>query len=581
MNLEQMPNINFFWTSLLIEELIRCGCAHFVIAPGSRSTPLVAAVAYNKKARYTISFDERSAAFFALGHAKASNKPAALIVTSGTAVANLMPAVVEASMSRVPLIILSADRPWELRDLQANQTIIQSKFFGDYARWYFELPCPDDTIAPNFVLSCASYAVYRACGPNAGPVHLNCLFREPLTPEKVSYNTNLAALDHWSTSKESFTTYDQPTLRYSETCIAMLLELIRSARRGLVVLGELKTLKARESVRKFIQKLNWPVCADLASGLRYCEEKIIIKHDHHVLLKLSEQERNFDLVIQIGGRLISKNLEQLLQARVGQTHILIDDHTDRSDPNLSITHRVSTNIENFCDNLSKKITTNTMCENNSYIIKQSEQISQIINNIIYHEKAISEPYVARTISQLTSNNAVVFASTSMPIRDYHMFAASRADNGPEVIINRGASGIDGLMSTAIGFAAASQKRMTILIGDLGFLHDANALALLEKLEVPVTIVIINNQGGGIFSFLPVAHYPELLTPFIDTPHDYTLAGYAQVFGVKHIYNYTKQEFEKNYQESQKNNSHIILEVQTKRDENFRLHEYIKNQVMKD
>ena len=353
MNLKYAPNNNYFWTSLLIEELIRCGCDQFVVAPGSRSTPLAGAVAENPKARYVVTFDERSAGFFALGYAKARGFPAAIITTSGTAVANLMPAVVEAAYARVPLIILSADRPWELRDVEANQTINQSNFFGLFTRWFFELPCSDDRISPRMILSTANYAVYRSRFPMAGPVHINYLLREPLAPVEQNYKSDFSSLKNWHSSSEPFTRYDNPIKEPSAHMLGHIAEIIKNAQSGLVIIGAVKNKSTQKSLMNLAEILNWPLCVDIASGLQQNKASFIIKHGHHALLKPLAEGQIFDVILQIGGRLISKTVEQLLNTRNGLAHIFVDDHHERSDLGFSVTHRIESDIEKFAEKLMK------------------------------------------------------------------------------------------------------------------------------------------------------------------------------------------------------------------------------------
>lgn len=570
------PNVNYYWTALLIEELIRQGCTHFVVAPGSRSTPLAAAVANNARAKYTVTFDERSAGFYALGHAKATGYPAAIIVTSGTAVANLMPAVVEASLDRIPLIVLSADRPPELHDVQANQTIYQNNFFHPYARWFFALPTPHDMAPPSMILSVASFAMWQSRYPMAGPVQLNCPFREPLIPSAEAYDPQTKTLGLWPKTKEPFTRYEPASKRLDTTQISSLATIINSAKQGLFVVGAVKDAMTQQAILKLARALSWPLCADIASGLRQHEDALIIRHDHHVFLHHEVQKLSFDVVLQIGGRLISKTLEQMLAKRHGQKHILVDDHPKRSDPGLTVTNRLDVDIETFAHELSGLVDKSGVPHSALPLLREiSGRTIKIIDSIIAEGVEASEPFVARHISKTIDKDSMLMACTSMPIRDYHMFAISRPDGGPVVVVNRGASGIDGLISTAIGFAQASQKRSTVLIGDLAFMHDANALALLKNLSMPMCVVVINNGGGGIFSFLPIAKFPQILTPFIDAPHDHDLSGLPQTFGIEHCRVKTKAEFVIAYENAQACEQHKVIEVMTERTSNYLLHERIK------
>ena len=357
-------------------------------------------------------------------------------------------------------------------------------------------------------------------------------------------------------------------------------DVITHAHSGLLVIGALKNKKAQSSILKLAKILNWPLCVDISSGLKQNQNYYIIKHEHHALLKPLAEGQNFDVVMQIGGRLISKTLEQLLQTRAGLTHLMIDDHPERSDPGLCVTHRIESEVEIFIKALIKLLKN---ISSQSYalpvLLKSSTRVSKILDKIIAEGDAVSEPYVARRISELISAKSMLMACTSMPIRDYHMFAVSRKDGGPHIVVNRGASGIDGLISTAIGFAHASRKQSTVLIGDLAFMHDANALAMLNQLKEAMCIVVINNQGGGIFSFLPVAQFPQIMTPFIDAPHEHDLSGFAQAFNINFVRVKTKQDFDVAYRHAQRTKINYIIEVCSDKKTNFLLHERIRQEVL--
>ncbi|HXW60933.1 MAG TPA: thiamine pyrophosphate-dependent enzyme, partial [Myxococcota bacterium] len=303
----------------------------------------------------------------------------------------------------------------------------------------------------------------------------------------------------------------------------------------------------------------------------------IIKHDQYLFQHADIKALDFDVVLQVGGRLIAKPVEELLKNRRG-IHIFVDDHHKRSDPGLSVTHRLDGDIELFAREL-----TTLLAKKPSLLLpiwlSLADKFDSIITDLIKEGDKATEPFVAHHISQVIDKQCMLMACTSMPIRDYHFFARYRDDGGPKIVVNRGTSGIDGLISTAIGFSHASKKRCTVLIGDLAFMHDANALALLQQLSVPMCIVAINNQGGAIFSFLPVAKFPHILTPFIDTPHDHDLAYFAKVFHIKHCLAITKTEFIDSYKEAKKAGHHIIIEVRSDKESNFLLHERIKKALL--
>jgi len=261
-------NLNTLWGKLITEELLRNGIDYFCISPGSRSTPLTAAIARNKKARKIIYFDERGSAFHALGYAQAKGIPAVIVTTSGTAVANLFPAVIEAYQNKIPMIILTADRPPESLEVGANQTINQTNIFGKYVKWYFCFPCPDKKISPKMVLTTIDYAVYLSLNNPSGPVHINCMLREPLEPDEFdnqdSQDVYLKDIKNWMKNYRPYTAYSiSATTIESRETLGTISEIIKTEKRGLISVGRLKNNNETKAVLDFVRKVNWPVYADI------------------------------------------------------------------------------------------------------------------------------------------------------------------------------------------------------------------------------------------------------------------------------------------------------------------------------
>ena len=293
MTIQSSPNMNYLWANLMIEELIRNGVNTFCISPGSRSSPLVLAVANNPKAKSLIHFDERGSAFRALGIASAMRKPCVVITTSGTAAANVFPAVIEASKKKVPLIILTADRPPELRFTGAHQTIDQNKMYGEYVRWFFDLPCPTEAIALEFILTTIDQAISRAKGNPGGPVHINCMYREPLIGAGLkSTPTYLKTICNWEKDTSPYTQYVPSNAHLDQNAIKELIDKIENIKSGIIVVGKLSSLKEQKSVLKLTEKLNWPVFADISSGLRLGNaHKNIIHYFDQILLSDQYQKQ--------------------------------------------------------------------------------------------------------------------------------------------------------------------------------------------------------------------------------------------------------------------------------------------------
>ena len=574
-------NINVLWGSIIVEELVRSGVDYFCISPGSRSTPLTVAVAKNPSAKSLICYDERAAAYHALGYARATGKPAAVITTSGTAVANCLPAVVEADADRVPLLILSADRPPELQETAANQTIRQQNIFGNYLRWQFTLPCPDEKIAPQMLLTTVDQAVYRTQRPPAGAVHLNLMFREPLAPTPAAVPPPyLDQLERWQQSDAAYSTYFLSFPETAEPALQELAETLAGTRRGLLVAGKLDNRGEQDAVRQLAAKLRFPVFADIRSGLRLgFSDPIHITYFDQLLFS-EKFRRRFqpELILHFGGQPLSKRFLQYLENYPPKKYLVVANHPFRQDPAHRVTHRIEADISSFSRDLpvsnSGKIDSAWLEE----ISAASQKIDRLLGEELNVTERLSEPAVARAISQIIPADQALFVASSMPIRDLDMFADPGGAPVP-VAANRGASGIDGTIASAAGFAVGLGKPVTLLIGDLAFLHDLNSLSLLNRLQQPLTIVLLNNHGSGIFSFLPIAGFPDVFEKYFATPHTCRFEAAARMFDINYRKPQTLTEFKEVYQKALGSNHSTLIEVQTDREQNVLLHKKLQKKII--
>ncbi len=549
------------WADQLIDELVRCGVTHFCIAPGSRSTPLVAAVARHPEARAIVHYDERGTAFWALGYGRATGRPAAWITTSGTAVANGLPAVVEASQDEVPLLLLTADRPPELRDTGANQTIDQVKLFGSYVRWQFELPVPDPDLDPALVRTTIDQAVYRSMRSPAGPVHLNCPFREPLVPEPGK----LAPIKAFN---EPHTRYAAPVMAPDPVALSELAATVRSVERGLIIAGRLRTAEAATAVAKLAAHLGWPLLPDVTSGLRLGADGFPLVPFAELLLRDPERAARAlqpEAVLHIGGRFVSKRLLQFIKAARLRCYAHVHDSPIRLDPVHRVTFRLEADVARTCTAL---VETLPATGRPSAWTRHWRRADEAVRNRLqqqFQHRELAEPDVAWHLARwLPSTHGLVLAS-SLPVRLMHTWAAPDGTQ-PPVAANRGASGIDGTVATVAGFAMGLERPVTLLIGDLALLHDLNSLALLR--DQPVVVVVLNNDGGGIFSFLPIAAHTELFEPFFGTPHGLQFAHAAHLFGLTYEAPRTLQELEQAYREACSRPTATLLEVRTHRSRTY-------------
>ncbi|HET7480156.1 MAG TPA: 2-succinyl-5-enolpyruvyl-6-hydroxy-3-cyclohexene-1-carboxylic-acid synthase [Rubrobacteraceae bacterium] len=572
------PHLNRLWAALIVEELARCGVGLFCVAPGSRSTPLVAALAENDRARSLIHFDERGTAFAALGYARATGSPAAWITTSGTAVANGLPAVVEASVDGAPMILLTADRPPELRQTGANQTIDQPDIFGDYVRWRFDLPAPDPAIDPAMVLTTVDQAVYRSRRSPSGPVHLNLMFREPFLPDPGDEAEAPPGPESWRESNVPYTRYAATKPAVDETEVRRIREELRTVERGVVIAGRLTSRAQGESVIKLAEALGWPLLPDVGSQARLgAESRNVVAHYDALLASETFAEAHApEAVLHIGGRALSKRLEKLVARSRPQPYIVVRENPFRLDPGHRVTQSVEMDIVDFCaafDGVSPL--------QHGWLAgwrEASGKVSRSLDKLLPETEDLSEPLVARLVSRHVPKDHGLVAASSMPVRDLDTFAVTDGA-GVLVAANRGASGIDGTVATAAGFARGRGAPVTLIIGDLALLHDLNSLAMLR--DALVVVIVVNNDGGGIFSFLPVAGHRGFFEPYFGTPQGVGFGPAATMFGLGYESPRTGTEFVKAYRAACARGSSTLIEVKTDREENVALHRELVEEIHRD
>ncbi|MDZ4723219.1 MAG: 2-succinyl-5-enolpyruvyl-6-hydroxy-3-cyclohexene-1-carboxylic-acid synthase [candidate division Zixibacteria bacterium] len=573
-------NINSVWAGLLIEELSRHNITQFYISPGSRSTPLVAAVAQNSRAESVIHFDERGAAFCAIGYARAARKAAVLICTSGTAVAEYFPSVIEASMDNLPLIILSADRPTELHDVGANQTIHQAGLFGRYARHSIDLPCPDIAISSLFVLATVDYAVRLAHGSEPGPVHINCRFREPLAPIESGedFLSYLKPVETWSKNNNPNTRHQVGKSTCDKTAIDHLASEIGQSSRGLVIVGQLRTKEERESAALLCKTLDWPVFADVTSGLYFgfSVDSLIVHYDLFLGSEVHGREINLDFILHIGGQFVSRMLQDFI-AQTRPVHFVQIDSVPRIiDPSHQLTQRIEADIATFCAQLLTK-RNQSQSRLTGLLTKSSEISQQIICGKFSKAEALTDVGVVFELSKQIADNSGLFLASSMPIRLMNMYG-SKSNYNVTVGSNRGVSGIDGTIASAVGFAQGLGQPVTLLIGDLAFLYDLNSLALVKQSSQQIIIVILNNNGGGIFAHLPIAKFDTIFEKYFITPHNLSFEHAAKLFLIPYVNPRTRSDFVNQYQQGVKSGKSAIIEITLDREKDMALHKAIVTEV---
>lgn len=581
------PNLNCLWADAIIEELVRTGVRTFCISPGSRSAPLTLAVANHPQTKSIVHFDERATAFHALGHAKATGCPAVVLCTSGTAVANILPAVVEAALSCTPLIVLSADRPPELLDTGANQAIDQTNLFGKYPRWEHTLPCPDAHIPVSRVLTVVDQAVHRASSTPAGPVHLNCMFREPLTPDPEPYDAEAAwsGLDRWRDDTEPYTTYSTPSLHAEEKTLRESIGILRAAKRGLLIVGQLTNDADRDATRAIGRALGWPVFADVTSGLRSESEKFqaIPFYDLMCSTAPGPEQIKPDTILHLGASLTSKRLNALLAQTELQHYVRVAAHPFRHDPAGRVTLRLQSDLNTFAQAVASETDQASLSIDKEWCASLQQSSTRISERLreyfLTHDESTEIGSVRAVLKNLRGDHAL-FLGNSLPIRHADSFGGTTQHPSP-IIANRGASGIDGNIATATGYAMGANTPVTAILGDLTALHDLNAFALLRSNPVPVILIILNNDGGGIFSMLPVARHPEHFERYFGTPHGLSFDALAAAFGLRYEHPASLAELEVVYRDACKREDSTVIEITTERSANATLTRQLEEWIAQD
>jgi 2-succinyl-5-enolpyruvyl-6-hydroxy-3-cyclohexene-1-carboxylate synthase len=524
----------------LVDELVRCGLREAVLAPGSRSAPLALALAEHPAVRLHVLLDERGAAFFALGAAKRSGRPAAALCTSGTAAANFHPAVVEAFHAHAPLLLLTADRPPELRDTGANQTIEQRRLYGGALRWFGEVGVPATAAlsqAGRWWRSVAARAWAEALGPPAGPVQLNLPLDEPLVPpggelagEPLPGRPNGAP---WTASPDAGT-WRPPTAEE----VAALAAAVRQAPRGLLVAGWGAAVRP-EVVDAFAAASGWPLLADPLSGLRR-GPFAVAAYDALLRVPGFAAAHRPELAVRVGAGPTSKALANWLDAGVPQ--LLLDPGNAWADPLRAASTRLTADPDALLEAAAEALAAGGGATPRAAAGRNDDgwraawtaadaRALKAIGELLDGWDAPFEGRVARDLAANLPDGATLVVGSSMPVRDLDAFALPR--DGLAYVANRGASGIDGFVATALGAASVAPGPVAALCGDLTFLHDASSVLGARACRPGVTFVVLDNDGGGIFSFLPQAALPPaLFEPLFGTPHGLDLVAVATAAGLE-------------------------------------------------
>ncbi|MDH4247955.1 MAG: 2-succinyl-5-enolpyruvyl-6-hydroxy-3-cyclohexene-1-carboxylic-acid synthase [Deltaproteobacteria bacterium] len=603
-------NRNTLWASLFVEELVRGGVSVACVSPGSRSTPLTLALARQPGMTVYTLLDERGAAFFALGLAKSAGQPVALVCTSGTAAANYLPAVVEAHLSRVPLILLTADRPPLLREVGAGQTIDQLKLFGGAVRWFFEVGEP--VMRPEdlrHLRGLAARAIHESCGAHPGPVHLNFPFRKPLEPEQVPGDVPLELEVHAAAGDAPYSRgYAAAPALPPPNVVRALAARVAAAPRGLILCGPRDPVPrpgtgtapgARRwedparaegewaaAITRLAEHTGYPVLTEPPAGLhagphasshliRYSEALL-----RHAPFRTALQPQ---LILRFGAMPTPRHVEVLLEEHPECPRLVVHPSGAWLEPTHGPAEFITADPAAFCRALADSLVR---------MRTDPEWLARFQRAEVQAEQAVREAFSAPEpegladhwfegrvyweLAPLLPEGTRQFTASSMPVRDLAYFAP-RTPKPLRHLVSRGANGIDGTLSTALGMAASGfllepPSRPAVLItGDVAFLHDANALAAAKQYRPPLLVVLINNDGGGIFEFLPIREWAPAYEAHFGTPHGTDFSALCAAHDIPHHRPGTWGEFRTRAAQALAEGGTQVLEIRTQRARNREQH----------
>jgi len=526
----QPINRTFAPLQAFVDELVRCGMTHAVTSPGSRNAPLTLTLATQPAVEAVSVIDERSAGFVALGMARESGRPVAVTCTSGTASANLLPALVEAHEARVPLIVLTADRPPELRDTGAGQAIDQIKLYGAFVKWFVEVgnhPPGRESAVHHRALACRAF--WTAAGGRPGPVHLNFPLREPLAPVREELDPQV--WEGRTDGRPWVETREPPRLPSADQVNELAARL--AGRRGAIVCGPTAEDVAAPAAR-LARAAGWPLLAEPTSGVR-CgrhDRSHVIAH-YDVLLRSARfaAEHAPEVVVRIGDTPTSKPLRTWLQ---GPAQIVVDPHAVWHEPTRTAETMVVAHAAPTCDALAAALEAGEPPRADGSL-ESWRSGDALVPPALAGTPAAFEPRVTAALAQALPAGATLWVSSSMPIRDVEAFLPQR-DEELRILANRGANGIDGVVSSALGASLTADAPCVLLIGEVALVHDAGGLLAAGRRAAELTIVCLNNGGGGIFDFLPLAREADAATyaEHILTPTGVDLSALAAAAGLPHV-----------------------------------------------
>lgn len=564
-------NRNYFWAETFIKELSSIGVKYACISPGSRNTSLTLAIANNKKIKSFVHIDERSSAFFALGIAKATNTAIILVCTSGTATAELYPAIIEAYQQRIPLIVCTADRPPELLNTGANQTINQSNLYKNHIRWFFDAGLPEPIPRRiRHIKAIAKRAIYESMVRAKGPVHLNFPFRKPFEPDiitdeveaEVIKTAELVLPDKKNLFKENGKNI------VSEKWFKETAKYLAKFKKGLIIAGpENYNETFHINCVKLASILGYPILADGASQLRFGKhnkENILFSFEGFLRSDSFAKKYKPEIILQFGRTVTSKALGEYFE-KCSAVRFMINEYGDWFDPANRANASFSCKPYLFCEKMIEHLQSKKINRSSSKWVKEIKALDEkslvAKNKVINHSKFPNECRIIEELINVMPSKSQLMISNSMPIRDFDYFAPTTPKN-IAIFNNRGASGIDGITSTALGLAVLEKKPTVLLTGDSAFYYDLNSLLAAKKYKIPLIIILINNNGGGIFEVLPISKYGKVFNDFFVSPHNLDFSAFVNAFGGNYSLVKNWENFKFEFKKALTKKTFSVLEIKT-------------------
>lgn len=561
---------NHEYANLIISSLINLGITNFCIGSGSRSTPIAKVLEDSPSANTVVHYDERSLGFFALGVAKASNMPTCIITTSGSAVGNLYPAVMEAYMDNIPLIVITADRPFADLDRGMNQTCNQENIFGSYVKASKAFPPIPHTFSTSAITSNLAFLCHQAISSSL-PVHLNLPFTEPLIENRSNDLAPTPLVKFLNTTKN-----------LSDDSLDYLVDILSSHQKGIIIVGGSLQKSSAKDILSLSEKLQFPILADPLSGIRELgTSSTIISHYNQIIHHTKELDiLKPDVILFLGGHVVSKNILLWTKSLSETKQIMVTDRERHINPTLSIDISIQMKPEVFAKETSKKIKRKEPSMYLSlwkgYSLTAENSIDDFFDDI---DKMHEPSAVLELLPTLSETPFPLFFGNSLPIRyaDNFLFPKKLTS---KIYGNRGVSGIDGNLSTALGICWNLNTPVVAIVGDCTFLHDIGALQFISLQKIPLIIVVLNNNGGGIYNFLPYKNDTSFLNKMVSPSTNMNVGSIASSFNIPYWKATKSNDYSKMIDHLLQEKTGGIIEVPSNKEENVKLHEKLDHAINK-